>query len=63
MIRRHLSALLLLVGSEPRFLFVADAHARLVQLMREAITGAFPVGRIGAAFLHALNALVSQGVS
>ena len=45
-------------------LFVADAHARLVQLMRDAIAGAFSLSdELARHFFTPLNAPVSQGVS
>ncbi|MEM4988562.1 circularly permuted type 2 ATP-grasp protein [Collimonas sp. H4R21] len=45
-------------------LFVADAHARLVQLMRDAIGGAFSLSdELARHFFTPLNAPVSQGVS
>jgi uncharacterized circularly permuted ATP-grasp superfamily protein/uncharacterized alpha-E superfamily protein len=63
----HLSALLRefeLEDLSHDSLFVADAHARLVQLMREAITGAFALSdELARHFFTPLNAPVSQGVS
>ncbi|MGB7192673.1 MAG: circularly permuted type 2 ATP-grasp protein [Collimonas pratensis] len=63
----HLSALLHefeLEDLSHDSLFVADAHARLVQLMREAITGAFALSdELARHFFTPLNAPVSQGVS
>ncbi|AIY43530.1 Protein containing domains DUF404, DUF407, DUF403 [Collimonas arenae] len=63
----HLSALLRefeLQDLSHDSLFVADAHARLVQLMRDAITGAFALSdELARHFFTPLNAPVSQGVS
>lgn len=63
----HLSALLRefeLEDLSHDSLFVADAHARLVQLMRDAITGAFALSdELARHFFTPLNAPVSQGVS
>jgi uncharacterized circularly permuted ATP-grasp superfamily protein/uncharacterized alpha-E superfamily protein len=63
----HLSALLrefALQDLSHDSLFVADAHARLVQLMRDAIAGAFSLSdELARHFFTPLNAPVSQGVS
>ncbi|WP_211444966.1 circularly permuted type 2 ATP-grasp protein [Collimonas humicola] len=63
----HLSALLRefeLQDLSHDSLFVADAHARLAQLMRDAITGAFALSdELARHFFTPLNAPVSQGVS
>ncbi|MEO6920219.1 MAG: circularly permuted type 2 ATP-grasp protein [Collimonas sp.] len=63
----HLSALLRefeLQDLSHDSLFVADAHARLVQLMRDAITGAFALSdELARHFFTPLSAPVSQGVS
>ncbi|MDB5769537.1 MAG: hypothetical protein JWQ61_4351 [Collimonas fungivorans] len=63
----HLSALLRdfeLQDLSHDSLFVADAHTRLVQLMRDAIAGAFSLSdELARHFFTPLNAPVSQGVS
>ncbi|AMP01682.1 A circularly permuted ATPgrasp family protein [Collimonas arenae] len=63
----HLSALLRefeLQDLSHDSLFLTDANARLVQLMRDAITGAFALSdELARHFFTPLNAPVSQGVS
>ncbi|MFJ2989290.1 circularly permuted type 2 ATP-grasp protein [Collimonas sp. NPDC087041] len=63
----HLSALLRefeLQDLSHDSLFLTDANARLVQLMRDAITGAYALSdELARHFFTPLNAPVSQGVS